>query len=326
MGRFVAKGILFVVSLAILLLGIEALLTSTTSWRRFEDPHERILWDGAYDGTRIVLLGGSEFASIYVRSQSDRLWARLEAYSGEPVFPGALNGARLPDVVAAAVHVSQEWPPGTTVFISLAPTRFVASRAEEPAVGNYAHVYFRQYGIDGTSDRPLRRLGGQVNRRLLRPFYASRTRSVLSNLIDRPGHPGWMRHRVWRDERVAKERFELFERSVIMGTQPHRLESLERVLRPLEEAGLRPVCVLTPLNEELVRTFASVHPPSEILQHLRRTAAAVKLHLSERRRAVIDLTDVVPSSCFFDLVHLNTCGDDLMAKRLAEWLREHPQD
>ena len=88
-------------------------------------PRARILWDGAFDGTRVVLLGGSEFASIYVDRRPDRLCARLEAYTGQRVFPGALNGARPPDVLAGAVHVSREWPAGTTVFISLAPTRFV---------------------------------------------------------------------------------------------------------------------------------------------------------------------------------------------------------
>ena len=69
---------------------------------------------------------------------------------GERVFPGALNGARPPDVLAAAMHISREWPRGTTVFISFAPTRFVESLAPEPATGNFADVYFRRYGIDAT--------------------------------------------------------------------------------------------------------------------------------------------------------------------------------
>jgi hypothetical protein len=39
---------------------------------------------------------------------------------------------------------------------------------------------------------------------------------------------------------------------------------------------------------------------------------------------VIDLTDGVPDECFYDLVHVNTCGDDAMAARLAAWLAQHP--
>jgi hypothetical protein len=325
MGRFLAKGIFFAVSLAALLLGSEVLLTSMTPWSRYEDPRARILWDGAFDGTRIVLLGGSEFASIYVDSLSDTLWARLEAYTGQRVFPGALNGARPPDVLAAAVHVAREWPDGTTVFIGLAPTRFTVTRAEEPPTGNFAHIYFRRYGIDATNDGVLRRLHGQSYRWLLKPFFADRTRSALANLVDKPHPPGWMRHRVWFQERsVPQERLDFFERNLVMAAPPRPFDWVRQVKRQLEEAGMRPVFVLTPLNDALVRSFPSMHSADSILHHLRGTVAAVRMQLEESRAAVINLTDGFPAECFFDLVHVNTCGDDLMARRVAEWLNQHP--
>ena len=66
MSRFLAKGVVFAFTLTVVLSSSEALLTSTTAWRQYEDPRARILWDGAFDGTRVVLLGGSEFASMYV--------------------------------------------------------------------------------------------------------------------------------------------------------------------------------------------------------------------------------------------------------------------
>ena len=328
MRRFSAKGVVFAVSLAAILLGAEILLTSMTSWRRYEDPRARILWEGAFDGTRLVLLGGSEFASLYVDSLSERLCVRLEAYSGQAVFPGALNGARLPDVLAAAIQVSREWPAGTTVVISLAPTGFVESRAEEPADGNFSAVYFRRYGIDTANDGYLHRLRGQIQRWVLRPFIADRTRSALANLVDRPRPPGWMRRRSWLEERagVPKMRFEFFERNLVMGGPPRSFESLGRIQHQLEIAGMRSVFVLTPLNESLVRSFASVHAAAAILHRIRGTVAAVKTYLEARHALVIDLTDGFPAECFFDLVHLNTCGDDLMAKRLAEWLQQHPED
>jgi hypothetical protein len=328
MRRFAAKGVVFAVSLASILLGSEILVTSMTSWRRYEDPRARILWEGAFDGTRLVLLGGSEFASLYVDSASERLCVRLEAYSGKAVFPGALNGARLPDVLAAAMQVSREWPAGTTVLISLAPTRFVESRAEEPADGNFADVFFRRYGIDTANDGSLHRLRGQIQRWALRPFFADRTRSALANLVNRPSPPAWMRRRSWLEERagVPKERFEFFERNLVMGGPPRSFESLGRIQHQLETAGMRSVFVLTPLNEPLVRSFASVHAADAILRRIRGTVAAVKTHLEARHAHVIDLTDGFSAECFFDLVHLNTCGDDLMAERLAEWLQQHPED
>ena len=323
MGRFLAKGVLFGISLAAILLGSEVLVTSMTPWRRFEDPRERILWDGAFDGTRLVLLGDSVFASLYVNRSVDTLWARLEAHTAQRVFPGALNGARLPDVAAAAVHVAQEWPRGTIVFIGVPPTRFVASRLEEPPTGNFADSFFSRYGIDANDASVSRRFQGLVYRWFVRPFAANRTRSALRNLVDRPRPPRWMRQRSWLTERATpRERFELFDQNLVIGAHSRPLGWLERMTYQLEGAGIRPVFVLTPLNEALVRSFASVHSSDAILRQVRQAINAVRTHLHERGAAVIDLTDAVPPECFFDLIHLNTCGDELTAARLAEWLTE----
>jgi hypothetical protein len=326
MVRLLAKGLLFAVTLAGLLIGFEHVLTSRTNWRRYADPRARILWDGTYDGTGIVLLGGSEFASVYSQSPSQTLWSRLEAYTGQRVFPGALNGARVPDVVAATIHVSREWPAGTRVFISLPPTRFVASRAPEPPEGNFASAFLRRYGIDGNNDDRWHRFKGMIYIWLLKPFTGDRTRSALVNLVDRPQPPPWMRHRVWSREQVAQTRFENLDRNLIVGASPRPLESLGRIKDELERAGMRSVFVLTPLNETLVRAFATVHPSESILEYIHETIAAAKTALSRHHAEVIDLTGAVPSECFFDLVHVNTCGDDLMATEIATWIAEHPQD
>jgi len=324
MRRFLAKAVVFTVSLAAILLGSEALLTSTTAWRQYEDPRTQILWDATFDGSRLVLLGGSEFASMYVDSDSDRLCIRLEAYTGQRVFPGALNGARPPDVLAGAEQISREWPAGTIVFIGLAPTRFVATRAEEPPGGNFADIYFRRYGIDTTTHGLMQHVREQTHR-LFRPFFAIRTRRVLEHLVDRPRPPGWMRRRSWLVERtgVPKARFEYFERNLIMGAGPRSFEWLRDVQQQLETAGIRPVFVLTPLNTALVHSFASRHPAESIFQQIHQAVAASRTQLEKNHAEVIDLTDLCPGECFFDLVHPNTCGDDLIARSIAEWLRQH---
>jgi hypothetical protein len=323
-----AKACLFAVTLAVLLLTADAFVASTTSWRRYENPRERILWDGQFDGTRTVLIGGSEFASFYVDSLADTLWARLEAYTGDRVFPGALNGARPLDVVAAAVHVSQEWARGTTVFVSLSPTRFVESGVEEAAKGNFSETFFRRYGIDAADSSRLRRLEGAFQARLLSPLSARRTRSALAHMIDHPGPPGWMRNRVWFEDPggAPRERFELLERNLRLGTRPRSIVWVEQIRQQLEAAGMRPVFVVTPMNEPLVRRFSRVYPAQAILDHFRHTVDAVTSQLDGTGAAVIDLTNGTPTQCFFDLVHVNACGDDLMASRLAEWLQRHSGD
>ena len=220
--------------------------------------------------------------------------------------------------------MSREWPAGTIVLISLAPTRFVALRAEEPRRGNFADTYYRRYGIDTTSEGVLRRLREQMHRGLLGPFFAARTRSALANLVDRPRPPGWMRDRSWLAEwaGVPKERFEYFERNLIVGAGPKSFQWVRDVQRQLETAGLRPVFVLTPLNAALVHSFANRYPAESVLHELREVVAATRTQLENNRAEVIDLTDGCPPECFFDLVHTNTCGDDFMAKRLAEWLQQ----
>ena len=173
--------------------------------------------------------------------------------------------------------------------------------------------------------RVLRRIQGQLYSRVLRPFLADRARSALAHLVDRPRQPGWMRHRVWLQEAVPAGAVRVLRTPPTIGARPRSFEPLDRLRGELEPAGMRAVFVLTPLNEELVRRFAAVHPPDAILRDIRRTVGAVRQYLEERGAPVIDLTDTVPSECFFDLVHVNTCGDELMAKRIAEWLNQDSQ-
>jgi hypothetical protein len=321
--RFGAKGAVFLLGLAALLAAIDHLSTSGTQWDRYEDPRARMLWDGNFDGSRIVLLGDSVFASLYVNTLDDALWARLETYTDQRVFPGALNAARPRDVLAATVQVSREWPPGTTVFISVPPTRFLVSRAPEAAGGNFADAFFRRYGIvDARHASLARRMQGFAHG-LLAPFLAVRARSAVANLVDRPARPRWMRQRTWSDPgESARELFEFFEANLVLGAPSRPFTWLDETRHELEAAGMHPVFVLTPLNEALVRAFATKYPADVVLQHVRSTVSVVEAHLRASRAEVIDLTDAVPSGCFFDLLHLNTCGEDVVARRLAAWVQQ----
>ena len=320
---FFTKVILFSAGLALLMSGVDILVTSVTPWRRYQDPRARILWDGAFDGTRLVLLGDSLFCSFYVDSPEETLWARLEARTGQRVFPGALNGAKPADLLAAAVHVSREWPTGATVFIDVGPTRFVDTRVEDPPMGNYPDVFLTQYGIDVDDDGVLRHLQGQLYRWLLKPFFAARTRSALANMINGNDYQKPFGNFVWsKDREFAMARFAFFERNIVLGASPRPLGWLRDVKKQLEGAGMKPVFVLTPLNEALIRSYASLHTSDTLLSHVREITAAVRAYIETNRAAFIDFDEGFPPECFSDLVHTNACGNDLIAARLAEWLSQ----
>jgi hypothetical protein len=317
---FLVQTVLFLVGLAVLLRGVDILVTSMTPWRSYQDPRARMVWDGTYDGTRLVLLGDSLFCSFYVDSLEDTLWARLEARTGQRVFPGALNGAKPSDVLAAAIHVSREWPTGTTVFIDVSPTRFVVTQVEDPPMGNYPDTFFAQYGIDVETGGVLRHFQGRLYQ-LLNPFFAVRTRSSLANMVDQRDYRRPFGHLVWSEKReYAMARFALFERNLVLGASPQPLRWLRDMKKLLEDARMHPVFVLTPLNEALVRRFARVHSSESLLTYLGGIGVSVRQYLDENGAAFIDLSGRLTADCFADLVHTNTCGDDLIAAGLADWL------
>jgi hypothetical protein len=316
--------VLFSAGLAALLLGLDVLVTSMTPWRRYQDPRARILWDGAFDGSPLVLLGDSLFCSFYVDSLEETLWARLEARTGQRVFPGALNGAKPSDLLAAAVHVSREWPMGATVFIDVGPTLFVDNQLEDPPTGNYPNVFLTQYGIDVDNDGVLQQLKGQIYRWLLKPFLAVRTRYALANMVDQNDYRKPFGNFVWSTNReFAMARFALFERNVVLGASPRPFGWLLEMKKQLEDAGMKTVFVLTPLNEALVRSFASVHSSDALLRYLGEIALAVRTYVEANRADFVEFREGFPADCFSDLVHTNACGDDLIAARLAEWLNQN---
>jgi hypothetical protein len=271
-----------------------------------------------------VLLGDSLFCSFYVDSPEETLWARLEAHTGQRVFPGALNGAKPSDLLASAVHVSREWPMGVTVFIDVSPTRFVVTRVEDPPMGNYPEAFLTQYGIDVDNEGVLRQLQGQLYRWLLNPFLAVRTRSALANMINQSDYRKPFGNYVWSKNReFAMARFAVFERNIVLGASPRPLEWLLEMKKQLEDAGMQPVFVLTPLNEPLIRSFASVHSSDALLSYLGEITMAVKTYVKANRATFVDFTDEIPADCFSDLVHTNACGNDLIAAGLAAWLQQN---
>ena len=147
------------------------------------------------------------------------------------MFPGALNGARPPDVLAGADARSRgNGRPAPSSSSVSPPPGSLRPVSKSPRAATSRTIYFRRYGIDATTHGLMQHVREQTHR-VFRPFFAVRTRSALAHLVDRPRPPGWMRHRSWLVERtgVPKARFEFFERNLIMGAGPRSFEWLRDV-------------------------------------------------------------------------------------------------
>jgi len=212
---------------------------------------------------------------------------------------------------------------GAIVFIDVGPTRFVVTRVEDPPMGNYPDVFLTQYGIDVDNDKVWRRLQGSLYRWLLKPFLAVRTRSALANMVNRNDYRKPFGNFAWsKDREFAMARFAFFERNIVLGASPRPLGWLLEMKKQLEDAGMTPVFVLTPLNEALIRSFASLHTSDALLSYLGEITAAVRAYVEANRATFVDFTEGFPADCFSDLVHTNACGNDLIAARLAGWLNQ----
>lgn len=311
--------LLFIASFCALLWAAGVAFDRFVPWRSYQDPRARLLWDGDYDGSPIVLLGDSEFSSYYVDSPAQTLWARLADVAGVRVFPAALNGAKPDDMLAAARHIAQAWPAGTVVYTDVPPTRFVVTRAEEPPLGNYPDALMRRHGLAPAGAGPLQQLEAAVYRTAVRPFFLVRNREYLGNILDRPEHFGRYahHHRVWNeDERFARGRFTMFERNVVLDAPPRPFDWLLELNQILRDADFRPALVFTPPNEGLIDAYAV--DATRLKDSLRQTQDAAMRYAREHGIDVIDLTGAIPSECFADLVHTNVCGDDIIARRIAE--------
>lgn len=319
MKRLSAAVVAFALSFGVALWGAGVAFDRLVPWRDYQDPRARLLWDGDYDGSPIVLIGDSEFSSYYVDSPAQTLWARLEAMRRVRVFPAALNGAKPDDMLAVARHVARAWPASTVVYADVPPTRFVVTRVEEPPLGNYPDALMRRHGIPPAGAGPLQQLEAAVYRTAVRPFFLVRNREFLGNIVDRPEHFGRYahHHRVWSaDERFARDRFTMFERNAVLDARPRPFDWLAELSAILSAANLRPTLVFTPPNEALIDAYAT--EPARLKEHLRQIQEAAIRYAREHGVDLIDLTGAIPSECFADLVHTNVCGDDIIARRMAD--------
>ena len=301
------------------------------------DSRRRLLWDHGEHREPIVLLGDSAFCSYYVEREEDTLWARLSTLTGKAVFPGALDGARGPDILMAAEVVAGSWPPGTAVVIELAPTKLLPL-AESPAErlaereGNYKRWLDRRIARRA-GEAPLQSVERWLRFHAASPFLAVRHPELLESLARRalgalrPTRRVPSRHAVWTDKREAVGgKLDQLLAKVRWGGKRPDAAWLIAAVQVLRAAKLRPLVFVGPFNHDLVGQVAG----GETAEQLRVLLAAGRADLADRLAAagapLVQMPADPPTECFSDFVHPNTCGEEAVARYLADRLRDPIED
>jgi len=94
---------------------------------------------------------------------------------------------------------------------------------------------------------------------------------------------------------------------------------LGMIAEVLRRAKLRPVIVLTPLNTELIKQY-SASDSSKVIGRFSKYRESIRSYLENKNIIFLDLTDLVPSEGFADLVHTNAFGDALISRKLADFI------
>jgi hypothetical protein len=284
------------------------------------DPRTELLRQGPSSSTRLAILGDSVFCSRYVDREQDSLWSQLARMTGLPVFPGALDGGRGGDLLAAARILSERLPVGSRVFVDIHPVA-----AWRRAEVSYGAELFRGWGYVLSEPTPLQRLWNRAGR----PLFAApiQWRDLMLTLR------GWSRasffgrppthDRIWsQDTDFPRARYLAFERTFTDGgiARPPDPEVVDELHEILAQRGIELVFVLTPLNRAMIAAWSTPAAGAAIREALvARHAANLEL-LRSRGYDFIDLYQAVPPEGFADFLHTNAEGDAILARAMADHL------
>ena len=329
-GRFLLKISCFLFSAYAALFVTGQVIEHKLDWRSVQDPRKRLLWDSKYDGSRIVMLGDSEFSSFGVDTPDKMLGSQLASFTGQKVFPGALDGAKGADILAATRCVAEQWPKGTVVFVDIVPSRFFFTETD----ANYKSAF------ENIVRTPSANFGDQVRNVLVFPiinrlFVFHNAEAVNTYLLHlsykiagRPEAPFFRndisRNRVWdRDGDFALNRYQLFEENFGKGKPSLAFDFIKELMHIGKNQGVEVVFVLTPLNVELVKRYAKRVPAQAVLQRFDDTHTGLVTFLNGATCPYLDLYSAVPSEGFADLIHTNEKGDGIIARQMADWFADH---
>jgi hypothetical protein len=286
-------------------------LTRDASWKQYQDPRTRLLWDRVSENDRVVLLGDSVFTSSYVDGAADALWRQLESRVRVPVFNGTLDGAKESDLLLAAELVAQRGH-GRAVVFDITPTRFLRSNEPEKWGGNFnkeidkkiTHTVFdaAKFGLFGS----MVILDKEIVRN-------TRTRRTYT----RAKH---MHNFSWRnDNSLALQRLAKLDSVYRAENNIRDFSFLAQVDTILKNTGNNAIFVLTPVNSGLLKWYSS-QGQRNYLPIFNVIHAALVQYLKNNKIRYLDLYEGPGEDCFVDAIHTNACGDLFMATKIADYL------
>jgi len=290
---------------------------------RFAVPRQALLNKSQQTGLRYnyALLGDSVFCSPFVDNESQTLWKQIGNTIGEPVFPGALNGAHPRDLVNAAIYYGKLFKPGTVVIIDVMPGRNWEDDREnyknrfEEILGNYDCTWRK-------NDLSNLYLDFMVN---LYPYRigVSDLKTVIrwiTNYV--PSYKTAESHnRIWnRDGDLAFNRFKSWNLESGHTSYEFNFSRIDIIAKELLYSKLEPIFILTPLNVYLLNSYPVSGTTSPIRWYSSYRESLVS-HLKSNHLTYLDLTGLVPSEGFADLVHTNAYGDALMSRAIARFIK-----
>jgi hypothetical protein len=311
---FLAKAMIFVGLFYASAMLASVLFARCVDWRTYQDPRDRLFWDSTSQ-TDVIVLGDSVFASSFVNSPRDSLASIVQEMTRRRVFNGALDGADPPDFLKAAQLLASNGTHGATVVLDVMPNRALTFRREELTAGNYPGRFQRVLG-DNLVSRALVKLR--------QPLIILDT-DILMNCLQKKQFYGIepRRDRVWyRDGDMAHRRFQVFEQQVTFAPfQP--FDWINDVDSILKHSGDRLVVFISPVNDDLIDTYASGENARKY--HALYSAADARLidYLQHAGIPYIDGTGQFDSNSFADMIHVNTRGERHFAELIAGYLQSN---
>jgi hypothetical protein len=300
-------------------------------WQKYMDPRKRILWDGHYDGSKVVMIGDSEFCSFYVDSSDKTIWSRTQSKINEKVFPGALDGCKSADLLNQGRIISSLWPKNTTVFIDIIPSRFISSLLPEPVEGNYEYVFRRHMVLSNSNDNKIKYLKNKIINYIGETSFFLYNETALKTFVDGLQHQtiyykeGLHFNRIWYNEKdgLAYDRFRKFENNIVQSKGFGSFDWVTKLDSEFRSKGIRAVFVLTPLNKDLIRKYAQPGSGDAMIRYFNQAHNEIFKYTSKNKLSTIDLYNAADKDSFADMLHTNEQGDEIIANALALWITEN---
>jgi hypothetical protein len=327
-GTFLGKGILMLFLLLVPFYCFCEAVRLFLPWKAAQNRINRIQWDTPQPGCRIVLLGDSVFNAEIGGDPPRTLWNRLGHYAGTDVFPATFSGARPPDILNAARWLTrQDLARDAVVFIGIHPMRLMSSPG--PRGGVYRK--WAWVAVPPEWNPTVEGLERVLVYTWTRPFFLLTHPPVWEEFVNVTLNLEPKKRQLVEGKKIWWERiddnFQVLQKSLEEnGTRriPEYLVNYDRAQSILRAKGFRPVVVCTPLNRALIEKYCTPEKAQEIFAQVEETRSRLIEHQKQKGFESADLTNVLPSESFADVLHPNAVGNDLLARAMLEWLTQNP--